>query len=474
MIHFSNAWKMWRPRVPRIGTFSTVTMLWFFFVTMAWASVDEARTATRSDIETARTALAAQREEIAAARAEWSKAYMALEQDVRALRTEWRDVQRATTRREAERAAERRRADAVASEHRAWLSMLGEYRRAVEQHMSAPQVLRYAPLLEALDAALAEDESSGTSLDAVAPAWALSMAVAWQNLSSRPFDGYAVDEEGLARQGRYVSVGPALLFVGDEAGVTGHVGPGGVDPVLAVLRPMRVHRALQTWAEGHSALAPMDPSNGALLRIVAARLSLADRLRQGGVVMIPLLCIGLLCVVVGVQRFIALRRMETNTDTVVDQLLEALRSGDETTARATADAATEPWRALWCDAVSHWRVDRAYLEEILQDRIVMQGPRVMQYLSVLAMGAAAAPLLGLLGTVTGMIHTFQLITIFGTGDARSLSSGISEALITTQVGLVIAVPALLAHAYLMRRAKAILSALEQGAVRFIRQLPPGA
>ena len=81
-----------------------------------------------------------------------------------------------------------------------------------------------------------------------------------------------------------------------------------------------------------------------------------------------------------------------------------------------------------------------------------------------------SPLLGLLGTVTGMISTFHLIAIFGTGDAKLLSGGISEALITTEAGLVVAIPLLLLHAFLSRRVRAITEGLEKSAIRFINTL----
>ena len=81
-----------------------------------------------------------------------------------------------------------------------------------------------------------------------------------------------------------------------------------------------------------------------------------------------------------------------------------------------------------------------------------------------------ALLLGLLGTVTGMINTFKLITVFGTGDPKRLSSGISEALVTTEYGLIIAVPCLLLFALLSRKSKGILASMEQTAVGFINGL----
>ena len=85
---------------------------------------------------------------------------------------------------------------------------------------------------------------------------------------------------------------------------------------------------------------------------------------------------------------------------------------------------------------------------------------VTHELRFMAALVAAAPLLGLLGTVTGMIHTFRLITFFGVGDARLLADGISEALVTTEAGLCVAIPALLCHAWLTRLARRHATALE--------------
>jgi biopolymer transport protein ExbB len=98
-------------------------------------------------------------------------------------------------------------------------------------------------------------------------------------------------------------------------------------------------------------------------------------------------------------------------------------------------------------------------------------PGLESLLPFIALTAAAAPLLGLLGTVTGMISTFNMISLFGTGDPKTLSGGISEALITTEFGLYVAIPAVLAHAFLSRKAKGVLGSMEQTAVGFINGVP---
>jgi hypothetical protein len=95
-------------------------------------------------------------------------------------------------------------------------------------------------------------------------------------------------------------------------------------------------------------------------------------------------------------------------------------------------------------------------------------------LPFIAICAASAPLLGLLGTVTGIISTFKLITVFGSGDVKTLSGGISEALITTEFGLIVAIPSLLLHAFLSRKARGVIGQMETAAVAFVNQVSKSA
>jgi biopolymer transport protein ExbB len=107
------------------------------------------------------------------------------------------------------------------------------------------------------------------------------------------------------------------------------------------------------------------------------------------------------------------------------------------------------------------------LEESLYERYLEAGPPLQRGLPIIAIAAATAPLLGLLGTVTGMMETFRLITVFGSGDARQLASGISEALITTEYGLVVAIPALILHALLSRKVQGVKSTMEMTSLAFL-------
>ena len=108
------------------------------------------------------------------------------------------------------------------------------------------------------------------------------------------------------------------------------------------------------------------------------------------------------------------------------------------------------------------------LETNAAEAILLTQPYVRRGVSLLAVVASVAPLLGLLGTVTGMIGTFGMITEYGTGDPRLLSGGISEALLTTQFGLMVAIPALLFQTTLYRSGDAILRRVEKFAINVLR------
>jgi biopolymer transport protein ExbB len=109
-------------------------------------------------------------------------------------------------------------------------------------------------------------------------------------------------------------------------------------------------------------------------------------------------------------------------------------------------------------------------DDRLYAALLQQRNRLERWLGAIAMTASVSPLLGLLGTVSGMIVTFRLMTLFGAGDATAVSAGISEALITTELGLIVAIPALLAHALMSRRVKSYFAQLENDAVQ-LSQMP---
>jgi biopolymer transport protein ExbB len=147
-------------------------------------------------------------------------------------------------------------------------------------------------------------------------------------------------------------------------------------------------------------------------------------------------------------------------------VLQQIEAGDKAKALSVASDISGAGGDILRKGIENIDEKRGTLEEILYEKILAVRPKLERFLPFMALTAAAAPLLGLLGTVTGMINTFKLITVFGTGDASNLASGISQALVTTELGLIVAIPSLIIHGLLSRMARQKLGDLEQIAVGF--------
>ncbi len=236
---------------------------------------------------------------------------------------------------------------------------------------------------------------------------------------------------------------------------------------LSALPPRNMRRSLNRYADGESETVPIDISGGAALRQVTHRSDWREQLRAGGPIVWPILLIALTALVIVIYKFYFLNRVHGNTDRIMGKVNELAARGD--------------WAG--CDAIvarhhgKNWPVvhviraglgargeTREGLESVLQEAILHELPRLQRGLALLAVFGAVAPLLGLLGTVTGMIDTFRVITLFGTSDPKLMSGGISEALVTTEVGLAVAIPIMLLHTFLSRRVDHVIGDMEENAV----------
>jgi biopolymer transport protein ExbB len=190
----------------------------------------------------------------------------------------------------------------------------------------------------------------------------------------------------------------------------------------------------------------IDPSRGAILSLLVASPTLVERIQQGGYIGYVILFLGFLGAMVIVERLISLfligrqvKKQLNNSEPMENNPLGRLLSIDKEHALISSDA----------------------LQKHFDDAILKELPRLKRGLRLLAIFAAVAPLLGLLGTVTGMIETFQSITLFGTGDPKLMSGGISQALVTTELGLAVAIPMVLLHSYLAGRSNRVIRVLDQ-------------
>ncbi|MFA0543001.1 MotA/TolQ/ExbB proton channel family protein [Vibrio sp. 10N.222.52.B7] len=212
--------------------------------------------------------------------------------------------------------------------------------------------------------------------------------------------------------------------------------------------------SLSSLANGEVSNVVVDPSRGFMLEQLALTPSLTDRLQAGGVVgkvILGLLAIGLIIALVrGVSLAIARQKIRA-------QLKNPEQAGDNPLGRVLAMYNKEQNQTVEA------------LELRLLEAVVDEQTHLEKGLSMLKLLAALAPMLGLLGTVTGMIETFQVITQFGNGDPKVMAGGISMALVTTVLGLVAAMPLLLAHNILSTQAENIRNILEKQGIGLVAE-----
>jgi len=201
---------------------------------------------------------------------------------------------------------------------------------------------------------------------------------------------------------------------------------------------------LGSQADGAAAI---DPTRGVLLGLLVETPDLAERIQQGGVVGYVILALGAIGFLIVVVRLVYL----TITGRAIDRQL--------------SDPATpsckNPLGRILAVANENNEADPGNLELQIDEAILRELPRLTRGEGLVKLLAGVAPLLGLLGTVVGMIATFQSITLFGTGDPKMMADGISQALVTTALGLIVAIPLLFMHTLVASRSQALVQILDE-------------
>ena len=193
----------------------------------------------------------------------------------------------------------------------------------------------------------------------------------------------------------------------------------------------------------------IDPSRGSLLNLFLQNPSVLERINQGGIVAYIILIILFSGLGLGFFRFAFLFNSQKS-------LMEELESGSYKDGSPLKDIN---------DVMSQKdKLNQDQLETKIEAILSSTGPMYEKSISTIKLLAAVAPLLGLLGTVIGMIGTFQAITLFGTGDPKLMAGGISQALVTTMLGLIAAVPLLFMHNQLDTRSREIIQIIEEEAI----------
>ena len=192
-----------------------------------------------------------------------------------------------------------------------------------------------------------------------------------------------------------------------------------------------------------------------------------DTVASGGVIGWIIFFLGLFGAVLVVLRVVFLQRSSASTDRIMTAVTGHIRRGDRNAALEVAKNKKGATARVLAATVRNLDRDREHVEDIVSEAILHENSHLNRFGALIIVIAAVSPLLGLLGTVTGMIATFDVITEFGTGDPKLLSGGISIALVTTELGLIVAIPMLLFGNLLSGWAESIKDDMEKAALRVI-------
>lgn len=352
-------------------------------------------------------------------------------------------------------------------------SLLSDYLRNFDSSLLIAERARYEALLTAANAAM---DNTGLGESAVFEAQMALVARSLERFEALGggdrFKGIALDGEGLVKQGEYLLVGPTALFRAEEGESVGliELRVNSLEPsIVPFADPAEAEAARELMRTGKGML-PFDPTLGNAARIEATKESLLEHVKKGGAVMVPIFGMAAAALLVALFKWISLLTQRSPSRRSVAALLEAVSEGDQDEALRRAAMIKGPVGRMLRVGAEHLRDPRDLLEEAMFETTLTSKLRLQRFLPFIAICAASAPLLGLLGTVTGIINTFKMITVYGSGDVKSLSGGISEALITTKFGLIVAIPSLLIHAFLSRKARGIVDEMETTALSFVNQV----
>ncbi len=274
------------------------------------------------------------------------------------------------------------------------------------------------------------------------------------------------DRGGRRQTGPVLLVGPFLAVgkTAEQDDLLRYDSAGRTLSAVAAHFPWRLQRLLKGYLSGTSDSVPLDLTAGAALEQLTHSKSFRQRVREGGILVWPILLLAAVAALIGLERMIFLKRVHDNADRTMSDVNRRAEEGDWNGCQKLVEGRKTPVYNVVRAGIRARHEGREMLESILQEAILKELPRLERALPLLNIMGAVAPLLGLLGTVTGMIGTFEVINIYGTGDPRMMSGGISVALVTTMLGLTVAIPIMLLHTYLSRQVEHIIGDMEEKSV----------
>ncbi|MBW0146524.1 MotA/TolQ/ExbB proton channel family protein [Marinobacter arenosus] len=192
-----------------------------------------------------------------------------------------------------------------------------------------------------------------------------------------------------------------------------------------------------------------------------------ELLKAGGILMVPIVACSILALAIIMERFWTLRVSRVAPAQTVNELWRWIKKKELNGRKLKALQGSSPMGRILAGGLLNAKHGREIMKESIEHEASQVIHDLERFLNPLGTVATITPLLGLLGTVIGMIKVFAEIQLAGVGNAGNLAGGISEALITTAAGLSVAIPALIAHRYFMRRVDELVVSMEQEAIKLV-------
>lgn len=280
------------------------------------------------------------------------------------------------------------------------------------------------------------------------------------------FEGKAIDDQGNIYSGTYSKLGPLSYFQSQDQ-----------QHFLAV-KDKKALVASGDFNESFHCLNSTDNKNCSIVfdstfanafSMMAQEESIKEHLEKGGIWIYPILAFGSLALLVAILKFIQIYSFRLGSARHLEKIVQTYQDQGRTKALELIKGKT-CLNKIFANILNNIEQNVEVLEELVYEEHLKVKAKLSKFLYIIATTASIAPLLGLLGTVTGIIKTFKLIMVFGSADPKMLSSGISEALISTEIGLIVAIPSLVLFALLRRKVLHILEDIEKVSVIFINRI----
>ncbi|WP_346333381.1 MotA/TolQ/ExbB proton channel family protein [Prosthecobacter sp. SYSU 5D2] len=350
-------------------------------------------------------------------------------------------------------------------------NILDEFIRNFETRIHISEAQRYGDLItDKKNAAANGNLSVQDKLQARLDVLNLAMDRLEESVGGVIFDGSAVEgKSGVVSKGEFLVLGPLAFFAGEDGKHMGlaDLRLGSNEPAILTLPEATEPENIRTTIAAGEGRLPIDATRGSAFKVEETKMTIKDEFLKGGPVMWPIGILGAVAMLIGLVKWMQLIRVKRPSYKQVTELLAHLDAGRTQQAEAMVKKVGGPVGKMLAATVKHYTDPASMMEESMFERVLDARTKLNSYIPFIKIAAAVEPLLGLLGTVTGMINTFKLITVFGTSDASTFSSGISEALLTTEWGLITAIPCLLMAAYLARLARAAMDDMEKLGVRIM-------